>query len=91
MSVKYRPRNDKVLLRVIDRGQTESGLQLPQQSQEGQEVIVLAVGPKVEDLKKGDRVIIISEEGGGPTHLRGEKDLYVVKESEVALVKVPAS
>ena len=49
---------DRVLIRkALPKDKTESGLFIPQQAQFTLEGAVVAVGPKVVELKKGDRIL----------------------------------
>ena len=86
MAKKFRPRNDYVLVKLIDLGKTESGIAIPSQAQQGKERVVVAMGPKVKDLSKGDKVNIIGESGVDYAFLPDCRDMIIVKEANVILV-----
>jgi len=85
---KPRPRHDYVLLRCQAREDLGT-LKMPQNSAEGKEWFVEAVGPDVEDLKVGERV----EASGQPKvdfwFVPGYSDLIVIKERNVQIVYDP--
>lgn len=61
MKYKIKPRKNQVLLKQDEEAkkETESGLFIPSTVEEEQKAIgtVVAVGPDIKDIKKGDRVI----------------------------------
>jgi hypothetical protein len=81
---KYRPRNDMVLLLVTDRDLSKGGVALPNVSAESRCVTVVAVGPKVLDLRPGTEVQVAATEVGHS--VIGEENLFLTKESNVLLV-----
>lgn len=81
----YRCRNDFVLIRVINKGKAH-GLAMPDKSAEGKERIVEAIGPKVEDLKVGDKVFVIGTNNQDVIALPGEVSLFLTREANVVLI-----
>lgn len=88
--IPLKPRNDFVLLRVTDKGITPGGVALPDTAAQGKEIHVVALGPKVEGLKIGDRVLAIGTPGetlvGLPSYLPNSKGLVMTREQNVILV-----
>jgi NADPH:quinone reductase-like Zn-dependent oxidoreductase len=81
----YQPRNDKVLVRVLSIGKSEGGVALPEISIEGKEFVVEAVGPKVEDLEVGDRVLMIGKINEDYCFLPRSHELLVIPEKNILL------
>lgn len=86
--VKFACRNDFVLFRMIDRGHVR-GVAMPNIAQQGKERLVVAIGPKVEGLKVGDKVLVIGSVGQDVVQVPSETQLYMTREANVALVEVP--
>lgn len=86
MTVKYRPRNDMVLIRQVDHGKTKSGIAIPQISIQGKGFFVEAVGPDVENLKVGDKVLMTGTLGGTYFEVPFDKDLMVMRQEFVILI-----
>lgn len=86
-SCNYRCRSDFVLFRLVDRGSVGS-IATPQISQQGKERIVLAIGPDVEDLNVGDRVLVIGSVGSDVVPLPNESGIYMTRQANVALVVI---
>ncbi len=85
MNFKFIPRNDFVLFRLVDR-QMVRGVYVPQISAQGKERIIEAIGPKVEDLKVGDKVFVIGQMGEDVVALPNDKDLFLTKQTNVVLI-----
>ncbi len=83
--IKYRPRADFVLFRVIDLGRSEGGVAIPDISAEGKANFVIAVGPDVKDISPGDRVLIIGTPGQDVISLPREKGMMVTKAANCVL------
>ena len=81
----YRPRNERVILRRIQIGQTKAGVVLPDSAVEGKEYVVHAIGPKVEDLEEGDRVFITGVQNVDWAWLPGSHDLLIIHQMNVVL------
>ncbi len=81
-----RPRNDGVVIRRVKVGQTEKGVYLPDASIEGVRHIVVAKGPKVEDLEVGDNVLLMGTKGQDYGFIPNTPDLIFTKEGNLALV-----
>ena len=86
MTVIYRPRNDFVLVRIVELGETKSGIAVQQISIQGKQFVVVAIGPLVEDLKVGDKVMMIGKVGDQYYPLPNYKDLLVISEQNVVLI-----
>ena len=86
MSLAYIPRNDLVVIRV--EVVNKIGLvAVPERSKEGQKFYVHAVGPKVEGLKVGDRVIFGgSPQGGEVSWIPGAKGLMLTRQENILVV-----
>ena len=82
----YKPRNDYVLVKIVDLGETPSGIATPQTSIHGKEFHVLAVGPKVDGLKVGDKVLMLGKVNVEYFQLPMAKDLIAIKQEHVVLV-----
>ena len=83
--MKYYPRNDFVIIQAIKRDtMPNSAIGIPQNSSWGEEYIVHAIGPKVENLKVGDKVMLIgSEQNGTMSRVPLTKDLIVTREENI--------
>ena len=84
--ISYRPRNDFVLLESRPRGLTKDGLALPDISGESKEWFVIATGPLVEDLERGDKVLVMGAIGQDVAVLPMAKNLFATKQSNVLLI-----
>ncbi len=84
--MQYLPRNTYVLVRRVKLGETPGGVLVPDASIEGVEHIVVAVGPKVEELAVGDKVLMIGQFNLHYSFLPNSKELIIIKEENVALV-----
>ena len=81
-----KPRNDYVCFKRVQRGQTLKGIIMPDRSLEGIDHVITAVGPKVEGLAVGDKVLMLGKLGEDYGQLPNMKDMYLTRESNVALV-----
>lgn len=84
--IKYIPRNDFVLIRIIQLDESPGGIVLPQISLEGKQYVVEAIGPKVEDLQIGDRVLMIGTAGEDYGYVPNRMDLLVIKQANIVIV-----
>lgn len=83
----YRPRNDYVLVELVDLGVSPGGVAIPQISSQGKKCIVLAVGPDVEDLEVGDSVQIVpTKEVSNYFALPSEKSMFLLRQELIAVV-----
>lgn len=82
----FYPRNDYVLIRIQELGQTPSGIALPDQAVAGKKFIVEAMGDKVEDLDIGDSVMMMGQAGVQYFELPNRKDMLVIRQEYVVLV-----
>ena len=85
LSRVYRPREDFVLFALVDKGMMGS-LIAPGISAQGKERIVVAVGPKVEDLKVGDKIFVIGAVGESVIELPFEQSVYMTRQANVCLI-----
>lgn len=83
--MKFRPRNENVLIRVRDLGKFK-GIAMPDSAVQGKEYVIEAIGPKVEDLYVGDKVFMIGEFRADYDYLPHTKDLLLIHQRNVALV-----
>ena len=81
----YKPRNDFVLIEQI-KLDTVGGLVMPDHAIEGKEYHVRAMGPKVEGLSLGDKVLMIGTTGQDYAPLPGNSKLMIIKEANVVLI-----
>lgn len=81
----YRPRNDFVLFRIVNKGEVR-GIAMPDNAAQGKESIVVAVGPDVNGLKPGDRIMTIGTPGQDVISLPNERGLLLTKQANVVLV-----
>lgn len=65
MKINFHPRNDWCLLRIVEVGETDSGIAVPQIAVEGKEFVIVAVGDKVEGLRAGRMSCLRSKLGVG--------------------------
>lgn len=84
--IVYRCRNGFVLYRIVNKG-TLGLVAIPDRAAEGKERRVVAFGPDVKDLAVGDVILVIGEPGQDMVQLTDEKDLWMTKEQNVAVVK----
>jgi hypothetical protein len=85
MAMTIRCRNDYVLLRAktVDKRGT---LYVPPNSREGTEYVVEEVGPKVEGLKAGDKVLMNGIVGQHWLSLPNDSSLFICREDTISLV-----
>lgn len=84
--IKYTPRNNMVLIRIVEIGKTTTGIQLPQYSVQGKEFIVEAIGPDVKKLNVGDKCLMLGAKNTTYFELPSSQDLIVMEEKHVCLV-----
>ena len=82
------PRNSYVVLQLVQVDESEGGVAVPQISAEAKRWFVVAIGPKVENLKVGDQVEAMGTVGEDIARLPGhyDKGLYITKEANILLV-----
>jgi len=87
----FYPRQDRVLVKVDDANlTTKGGIIIPETSQDAEKPnrgIVLAVGPKVTDLKVGERVLYGQYSGFTITHLGVEYRLIRAEDAFASVVQ----
>lgn len=79
------PRGDNVLVRVVQHG-AHKGLAMPDRAVEGKEYVLMAKGPKVEELEIGDKVLMVGTMGVDWDFLPSCKDLLVIKQGNIIVV-----
>ena len=84
--MNFRPRNDFVLIKIVDVGESPGGVAIPQISVQGKEFHVVATGPKVFDLHVGDQVLMVGKQGIDYYPLPNSIDLLVIKQEHVVLI-----
>ena len=84
--MKFTPRNDFVIFERVKRGQTPSGIIMPDRSLEGIDHIVRYIGPDVKDLKPGDKVMVMGGPGQDYGQLPNLKNFFLTKQANVAYV-----
>jgi co-chaperonin GroES (HSP10) len=86
MGTVYTPRNDYVVLRRSNVGTTKSGIAVPNQSNEGRQYHVVAIGPKVEGLVVGDQVIFAATPDTMILQIPNTDDLLLIRQKWLALI-----
>ena len=86
MSVTWQPRNDYVLIR-IQKLPIVDGISFPDHSIEGKEFVVEALGPKVEGLAVGDKVMALGAKHVTFYEVPNSRDLIVIRQEHVVLVR----
>ena len=86
MTKKYRCRKDFVLFRFVDKGKSSGGVHIPEIAEQGKQRVIVAIGKDVDDLFIGDEVLVIGAIGENVIPLPDEKDLFMTRENNVALV-----
>lgn len=91
--MRYVPRNDWCVIAIRKVEVLEGAIAMPDTAQAGKEFIVVAVGPKVENLKQGDKVLMtggsVGQDGAVEITfypLPDRSDMGLVRERNVALV-----
>lgn len=80
-----KPRNDYVVCRA-KKIEHLRGLAMPDISRESEEYYVEAMGPLVEDLKLGDRVLVTGQKDLNWSFIPGFPGLFITKQENVVLV-----
>jgi NADPH:quinone reductase-like Zn-dependent oxidoreductase len=81
----YAPRNDFVIVKV-SKIKNVAGLAMPDIAKESEIYHVVAVGPKVEDLKVGDQVIMVGVPNQTIVAVHYSKNLLITRETNVTAV-----
>lgn len=84
--MNVQPRNDYVIIEVVNRGETPSGISVSAYSLEGKDYFVHAKGPAVEHLEVGDKVLAIGTLGEDYAYLPNSSTLFMVKQANIPLV-----
>lgn len=88
VGVRYRMRNDQVLIRLVPVERVR-GLFMPEASMQGKQYVVEETGPQVTDLTKGDVVLVTGKPGEDIGLLPNDSNLLVAPEKNVLLVMEP--
>lgn len=80
------PRNDYVLFRRVNLGETPAGIKVPEGSIEGIKHVVVACGPDVKDLKQEDEILVIGQIKVDYMFLPNSKDLLLTKQANIVMV-----
>jgi len=80
------PRNDIVLIRMVNVGMTKAGIVMPDSSAQGKEMVVEAIGPDVKDLDINDKVLVVGKLGQDYDFIPQSKDLFAIKQANVLLI-----
>lgn len=86
MPVRFKPRNEFVLVRIHLVDTNRAGIAIPQVSAEGKSFVVEAVGDAVNGLRVGDRVLMVGKPNEDYWTVSGYKDLIMIKQQCVALI-----
>lgn len=86
MAEMIRPRLDFVLVRIVERGHTTKGIAVASKSQEGKRYYVDAIGPDVEDIKVGDRILMNGANGTDWGYLPNDPQYIIIRQSNIPLV-----
>jgi co-chaperonin GroES (HSP10) len=88
MNKTYVPRNDFVVVQLLNVEKSDKGILYPQISKESKEIVIVAIGPNnTNDLKVGDSVLISYDADVFP--VPGEKDLFLARQDLVAGIVKP--
>lgn len=82
------PRGELVVVREVVRDEI-GGIKMPENSLEGREHYVEAIGPKVEDLNVGDRVMMNGQKNVDWAYIPGCGSLIVINQVKVVLIFKP--
>jgi co-chaperonin GroES (HSP10) len=82
---KLQPRGDFVVVKIVPKGETASGIKVSESSLEGQDHIVVAKGPKVEDLEIGDVVMMTGRKDLDWSLIPKQRNLMIIRESNIVL------
>ena len=77
------PRNDYCVVRVKKRDVGPDGVELPDSSLEGKDFVIEAVGVDVDNLKKGDKVLMVGSKGEDWAFIPRSNELLVIKEANI--------
>ena len=84
--IVYCPRNDYVLVKIVDLGKSPGGVLTPQAAIEGKEFFVEAKGPDVKHLEVGDKVLMIGVLKEDYAYLPSSKDLILIKQANIPII-----
>jgi hypothetical protein len=85
--IQFTPRGPYCVIRVSHIDKNAAGIALSQTSADAKQYHVESIGPDVENLKIGDRVLMVAEPGEKPCwDIPGQYGLMLVRESAISLV-----
>lgn len=83
--MNYTPRNDFIIFRLVNRGELR-GVAMPDVASQGKDMLIVAVGPKVTDLKPGMKVWAIGQKGQDLMAFPDDPTLFLTREANVVLI-----
>ena len=84
--MKWHPRNDFVLIRIDKVVKAEDELAFSDHAIQGKEFVVEAMGPLVEGLEIGDKVMMLGNLGATFFELPNDRNRIAIKQEHVVLV-----
>ncbi len=87
LAKRYHPRKDLVFFKEVTIDKSAGGVVIPEISIEGKAWYVISAGPDVDDLKTGDRIMVIGTLRQDLMPLPGAKDLLVARQQN-CLMKI---
>lgn len=82
--IKFKPSKGTVIVKIVQKGQTEGGIFLPENATENDEAILAACHPDFTEAKVGDKVLIRSNSDCQKIKL-GDAAPYLVFKEEAIL------
>jgi NADPH:quinone reductase-like Zn-dependent oxidoreductase len=79
------PRGSRVLIKMRMRDEI-NGVRVPERSVEAKVFTVVAIGPKVEHLNVGDRVMMTGQQKVDWDYLPGSHEMLIIDEANVLCV-----
>lgn len=86
--MKWLPRNDIVLIRVVKVERLPDQISFPDNSIQGKQFVVEAIGPAVKDLSPGDVVMMLGAPNVHYYEVPNSNDLLVIKQEHIVIVAV---
>lgn len=83
--VKFYPRNDHLLIEIVDVELSKGGVAIPQTSMQGKRFIVREVGADVEDVERGDEVMLAGQRNVTYFEIPQHPNMIVTKQEHAVL------